>query len=117
MPTLEYWAFVPGSNAMGCDAAVAATLLSGILRDHPPMAIPLGSSNGNPPVWFMTMRTVSSFFALTSVLLPSSFFFSTQSSLNSGRYFDTGSSRVILPSSTSMAIVTPQKPFVCEHCM
>ena len=117
MPTLEYWTLVPGSKRIGCDAAVAATDLNGMRRDHPPISTPLGSSNGNPPVWFITILTVSSLFAFTRVLTPSSFEVSTQSSLNSGRYLETGSSSEILPSSTRMAIVTPQKPFVCEHCM
>lgn len=75
-------------------------------------------SNGKPPVWFKAMRTVSAFFALTSVFTPFVLDARTQSSLNSGRYFETaGSSSVILPSSTRIAIVTPQKPLVCEHCM
>ena len=117
MPTLEYCTFVPGSKLIGCDAAVAATLRSGIRRDHPPIAWKLGSSNGKPPVWFITMRTVSVFFAFTSVRTPSFSDAFTQSVANSGRYFETGSSRLILPSSTRIAIVTPQKPFVCEHCM
>ena len=39
MPTLEYCAFVPGSKAIGCDAAVAATERNGILRDQPPIAV------------------------------------------------------------------------------
>ena len=63
------------------------------------------------------MRTVSAVFALTSVFTSSFTPPSTHSVLNSGRYFETGSSRPIFPSSTSFAIVTPQKPFVCEHCM
>ena len=96
---------------------MAATLLSGILRDHPPIAWKLGSSNGKPPVWFITIRTVSTFFALVSVRVPLVPGVSTHSVPNSGKYFETGSSRFSLPSSTRMAIVTPQKPFVCEHCM
>ena len=63
------------------------------------------------------MRTVSSFFALTSLRTSFVSDSSTQSVLNSGRYFETGSSRFSRPSSTSFAIVTPQKPLVCEHCM
>ena len=37
MPTLEYCSFVPGSKRSGCAAAVAATLLKGMRRDHPPI--------------------------------------------------------------------------------
>ena len=117
MPTLEYCCLVPGSKRIGCEAATSATLLSGILRDHPPIEWKLGNSNGKPPVWFITMRTVRAFFAFTSVRTPSLLDFSIHSVPNSGMYFETGSSRLILPSSTRMAIVTPQKPFVCEHCM
>ena len=62
-------------------------------------------------------RIVSLFFARFRVLTPSLLETRTQSSRNSGRYFETGSSSEILPSSTSIAIVTPQKPLVCEHCM
>ena len=65
----------------------------------------------------MHIRSVSTFFALvsrlTSVVEPSVI----HSVSNSGRYLETGSSSDTLPSSTSFATVTPQKPFVCEHCM
>ena len=117
MPTFEYCFFVPGSKRIGWEAATSATLLSGILRDHPPIEWKLGSSNGKPPVWFITMRTVSVFFAFSRVRTPFLLDFSIHRVPNSGMYFETGSSRLILPSSTRMAIVTPQKPFVCEHCM
>ena len=75
-------------------------------------------SNGKPPVWLRHMRTVRTFLAFVRTRVsPEPIFCSTHSVANSGRYFETGSSRFSLPSSTSFAIVTPQKPFVCEHCM
>ena len=63
------------------------------------------------------MRTVRTFFAFVSVRTPSFSDVFTQRFANSGRYFETGSSSLSLPSSTRIAIVTPQKPFVWEHCM
>ena len=120
MPVLEYCTFVPGSKSSGHAAAIAAVCRSGAPPDQPPpLMAPCFAqiSNGNPPVWFKTMRTVSVFFARTSLFTPFELDSRTQSSLNSGRYFETGSSSVILPSSTRIATVTPQKPFVCEHCM
>ena len=120
MPVLEYCTFVPGSKRSGEAAATAAFCLRGAPPDQPP---PLMSgllahvSNGKPPVWLRHMRTVRTFFALTSVLTPLVSPPFTQRVANSGRYLETGSSRLIFPSSTSFAIVTPQKPFVCEHCM
>ena len=69
-------------------------------------------------MWHMQWRIVSGVFAFRKTYpppLPDSFPL-THSSENSGRYFATGSSMDTLPSSISIAIVAPQKLFVCEHC-
>ncbi len=105
---------------IGEAAAIEAVWRRGAPPDHPP---PLTSgrlaliSKGKPPVWFSTIRMVSTFFALLRVLTLSFSATNTHNSLNSGRYFETGSSSEMRPSSTSLAIVTPQNPFVCEHCI
>ena len=120
MPVFEYCVFVPGSKRSGHAAAIAAVWRRGAPPDQPPpLMLPClaGISNGKPPVWFITMRTVSVFFARVSVRTPFDSDVLTHRFANSGRYFETGSSSLSLPSSTRMAIVTPQKPFVWEHCM
>ncbi len=79
-----------------------------IVRSAPRPTSFVSVASPSAPGAFLAAKTVSSFATLVSF---------THSVANSGRYFETGSSSEILPSSTSFATVTPQKPFVCEHCM